>query len=98
MASDWVGIAETTTRDYLRDVENDITRNRKLLAMLQARGRITFNHSGTDMDWKIRFKRAIPKGYADMDTVTFPRRNRHKTAVLGYRGYNSVSRSRSSTS
>lgn len=88
MASDWVGIAETTTRDYLRDVENDVTRNRKLLAMLQARGRITFNHSGTDMDWKVRFKRAIPKGYADMDTVTFPRRNRHKTAVLGWRGYN----------
>jgi hypothetical protein len=85
--ADWVGIAETTIRDYIRDVENDIMRNRKILALLQSRGRITFNHSGTDMDWKIRYKRAIPKGYADMDTQSFPRRNRHKTATLGYRGY-----------
>jgi hypothetical protein len=88
MANDWVGIAETTIRDYIREVEVDVMRNRKWLAMLQSRGRVEFNHSGTDMDWKVRYKRAIPKGYADMDTVTFPRRNRHKTASLGWRGYN----------
>lgn len=85
--ADWVGIAETTIREYIRDVENDVMRNRKILALLQSRGRVTFNHSGTEMEWKIRYKRAIPKGYADMDTQSFPRRNRHKTATLGYRGY-----------
>lgn len=87
MPDNWAGIAETTIRDYIRDVEDDILRNRKLLAMMRAKGRITFNHSGTQMDWKIRYKRALPKGYADMDTQTFPRRNRHKTATLEYRGY-----------
>lgn len=85
--ADWVGIAETTIRDYIRDVEDDVMRNRKILALLQSRGRVTFNHSGTEMDWKIRYKRAVPKGYADMDQQSFSRRNRHKTAVLGYRGY-----------
>src|SRR5262245_45990520 len=85
--ADWVGIAETTIRDYIREVENDVMRNRKWLAKLQADGRVTFNHSGTEMDWKIRYKRAIPKGYGDMDAQVFPRRNRHKTAVLGWRAY-----------
>jgi hypothetical protein len=83
--ADWAGIAETTIRDYFREVENDILRNRKLLAMLQSAGRIKFNQSGTAMDWKIRYKRGVPKGYSDTDTVTFPRRNRHKTATLDYR-------------
>jgi hypothetical protein len=83
--ADWAGIAETTIRDYFRDVEVDILRNRKLLAMLQSAGRIKFGASGTQMDWKIRYKRGTPKGYADTDTVTFPRRNRHKTATLEYR-------------
>jgi hypothetical protein len=87
MAGEWVGIAETTIRDYIRDVEVDVIRNRKILAMLQSRGRVTFNHSGTDMDWKVRYKRGQMKGYSDLDTVTFVRRNRHKTAVLGYRAY-----------
>lgn len=85
--ADWVGIAETTIRDHIREVEIDVMRNRKWLAKLQADGRVTYGHSGTEMDWRIRYKRAIPKGYSDMDSVTFPRRNRHKTAVLGWRAY-----------
>lgn len=84
---DWVGIAETTIRDYFRDVEDDVVRNRKLLALMQSRGRITFNHSGLAMNWKVRYKRGLMKGYGDMDVVTFVRRNRHKSAELGWRAY-----------
>jgi hypothetical protein len=85
--ADWVGVANTTIRDYIREVENDVMRNRKLLALMQGRGRVTFNHSGTEMQWPILYKRATIVGYADEDTVTFPRRNRWKNAVLPYRGY-----------
>lgn len=87
MASTWAGILEVTTEDFIREVEDAIIRDRKLLAMLQARGRITFNHSGTQMNWKVKFRRALPKGYGDLDVQTYPRRNRHKTAKLGWRAY-----------
>jgi hypothetical protein len=58
-----------------------------MLALLKQRGRITFNHSGDLLDWKVRFKRVPMTGYADMDTLTFTRRDRWKTAQLDWRGY-----------
>lgn len=87
MAAPWVGIVETTTDDYIRDVEDAIMRDYKLLALIQSRGNVTFNHSGIQMNWKVKYKRALPKGYADLDVQTYPRRNRHKTAKLGWRAY-----------
>src|SRR5262245_17682091 len=87
MAEDWSRIVNTTIREYIRQEEPNLRRNRKLLAMLQARGRISMNHGGTDMDWKVKFKRAPVQGYADSDTLTFARRDRWKTAVLPWRGY-----------
>lgn len=87
MAGEWSRAVNTTIAKYIRKEEVNILRNRKLLAMLKARGRITFNHSGNYMDWKVRYKRAPVQGYADMDVLTFARRERWKTAQLGWRGY-----------
>lgn len=85
--SEWARIVNTTIHQYVRDVEVNVLRNRKLLAMLKERGRITFNHAGDLMDWKVRFKRAPMQGFIDSDTLTFSRRDRWKTAQLGWRGY-----------
>jgi hypothetical protein len=85
--ADWSRIVNTTIKNYIREVEIDVLRNRKVPAMLKAKGRITFNWSGDGMDWKVRFKRAPMIGYADTDTLTFARLNRWKTAQLDYRGY-----------
>ncbi len=90
MAAEWSRVVNTTIHEYVRDVEVNILRNRKLLAMLMNRGRITFNHAGDLMDWKVRYKRAPMQGYADSDTLTFSRRDRWKTAQLGWRGYAST--------
>jgi hypothetical protein len=87
MVAAWVGIVETTTDEFIRDVEEAIQRNYKLLALLQARGNTTFGHSGVQANWKTKFKRALPRGYADLDVQTYPRRNRHKTAKLPWRAY-----------
>jgi hypothetical protein len=87
MAGDWVEIVETTTSNYLREVEDLIVRNRKLLAMLQARGQITFNVGGKDLDWKVKYRRNVPQGYTDMQTQTYPKFARHKSAKLGWRAY-----------
>lgn len=89
-APDWARIANTTIADYIREEEVNILRNRKLLAMLKDRGRISFNHEGDYMDWKVRYRRAPMTGFADMDTLTFARQNRHKTAQLDWRGYSAT--------
>ncbi len=85
--AEWSRIVNTTIHQYVRDVEVNVLRNRKLLAMLKERGRIVFNQSGDLLDWKVRYKRAPMQGYADSDTLTFSRRDRWKTAQLPWRGY-----------
>jgi hypothetical protein len=84
---DWSRIVNTTIHEYIREEEVNILRNRKLLALMQSRGRITFNHAGDMQDWKVKYKRAPMQGYADNDTLTFSRRDRWKTAQLDWRGY-----------
>ena len=85
--ADWARIVNTTIKEYIRDVEPNVLRNRKVTAMMRAKGRITFNHSGDGMDWKVQYKRSPLSGYADTDTLTFSRINRWKTAQLDWRGY-----------
>lgn len=85
--AEWTGIVNTTIHDFLRTVEVNVLRNRKLLALMESKGRISFNHAGDALDWKVRFKRVPIQGYADMDTLTFSRTNRWQTAQLPWRGY-----------
>src|ERR1700727_3292797 len=85
--ADWSRGVNTTIANSIKGEEVNILRNRKLTAMLKSRGRITFNWAGEHVDWKIRYKRAPMQGYADTDTLTFPRRDRWKTATLPWRGY-----------
>lgn len=86
-AAEWSRIVNTTIHEYIRDVEINVLRNRRVLAMMKDRGRITFNHAGDLMDWKVNYKRSPMQGYADSDTLTFSRRDRWKTAQLDWRGY-----------
>lgn len=88
--AEWTRVVNSTIHDYIRQREENVMRNRKLLAMLKERGRITFGHAGDLMDWKVQCKRAPMSGFADTDTLTFSRRERLKTAQLDYRGYAST--------
>jgi hypothetical protein len=64
-------------------------RNRKLMALMQAKGRVSLDGNfGKDLDWKVKFKRAPLQGFADGDVVSFARRDRFRTARLDWRGYN----------
>lgn len=83
----WSRIANSTIRDFIREEEPNIFRNRKFTALMKKRGRITYNHSGVAMDWKVRYRRAPMVGFADGDTITFSRQDRHKTAAVDWRGY-----------
>jgi len=85
--AEWQRVVNTTISRYLREVEENVMRNRKLTAMLRKRGRVKMNAAGKDLDWKIRYKRAAVQGQADGDTLTFDRKLRHKVATLDWRGY-----------
>lgn len=87
MSTDWARLVETTTDNYLREREVNIMRNRKLLALIESKGRVKLNTSGIKLNWKVQYKRAPLQGFADGDSVTFSRRDRHKTATLDYRAY-----------
>jgi len=85
--AEWSRIVNTTIKKYVRGEEVNVLRNRKLTALLRSRGRLKFNASGEQLDWKVRYKRAPLYGFADADTLTFARRNKWKTANLPWRGY-----------
>lgn len=87
MSNDWARLVNTTTQQYLKDAEPLILRERKLLALLESKGRIKMNSFGTFLDWKLEFKQAPLQGFADGDTVTFARRDRYLTAQLPFRAY-----------
>src|SRR5215471_7594070 len=90
MSAEWARIASTTIHEYVREVEDNIMRNRKLLALMRSKGRITFGHAGDVLDWKIRYKRAPMRVFRESETLTFSRINRWKTAQLDWRGYAST--------
>lgn len=85
--TEWSRIVNTTIHKFIREQEINILRNRKLLALMKSKGRITMNNSGDLLDWKVKYKRIPMVGYADMDTLTFTRKDRWKTAQLEWRGY-----------
>jgi len=86
----WTRIVNTTINDHLKDTEDNIFRNHKLLAMIKAGSRLMYNCSGRKFDWRVRYKRASVTGYADTDTMSFARINRWTVAELDYRGYNAT--------
>ena len=47
--TDFSRVVNTTIETYLREVEVDILRNRKLLAMLEAQGRISTGWGGDEV-------------------------------------------------
>lgn len=87
--AEWARILNTTIHEYVREVEDNIMRDRKLLALLKSKGRITYNHAGDVHNWRIRFKRAPMRIFRESETLTFNRVNRWKQAELGWAGYQS---------
>lgn len=90
MGAPWSRVVNSTIKKYVRDREINILRNRKLTALLKKKGRISFNWSGTAMDWKVKYKRVRLTPFADGDTLEFSRKDRNKTATLDWRGYSAT--------
>lgn len=85
MSLTWNRLLQTTTPLYLRQVEVNIIRNRKVLAMLESKGRIRMKCSGTKLNWRVEYKMPPLVGFADGDTVDFDQRDKFKVLELEYR-------------
>lgn len=86
-ADNWVGILSTTIQSYVRGSTDNTTRRRRILNMLRKNNRITFNHTGTFMQWAVEFKRKHLEGFGEGNSVVFAQTDRYQTATLGWRGY-----------
>lgn len=82
----WAGVVSTTITKHIRKVEPAAVRRRPINAMLQKMGRITYNHSGQDMDWRTTKKRTGLQPLTDMQLNSFGRVNRYDVARLPWRG------------
>ena len=87
MAIPWSRVINSTIKNFIREREVNVLRNRKLTALLKKRGRLSFNWSGTKMDWKVKYRRVRLTPFADGDVLSFDRKDRHKTAEIDWRGY-----------
>lgn len=85
--TEWARIVNTTIRDYLREEEECLSRDRKVWAMAKSKGRVTYNHGGVAVDWKPRYRRNTITTNNGEQTVEFSRFNRHLTASLEWAGY-----------
>jgi hypothetical protein len=83
----WVRDVAMNITKHIRDVEDNVMRKRVLPALFKKKGSISYNNAGNNFDWRVRYSRAPLVGYADADTLTFARRNRHQVATQEYRGY-----------
>lgn len=88
MAGVFSHVASVTIPQFLRQEIDATTRNYKMLAMLQAKGKMSFNNGGTRCEWPVKFKQNIMQSYADRSgALSFPAVNRHKRAVTDWGAY-----------
>lgn len=74
----WPNILNATIAKYFRDNEINILRERILLAMMESKGRISYNNSGTKYNGRVKYKRGSLTPYADSDILSFSRVDREK--------------------
>lgn len=80
-------VASVTIPQYLRQEIDATLRNYKMLALLQAKGRISFNNSGTRVEWPVRFRQNSMRPYSDGSGLQFSRQNRHQRAIVDWGAY-----------
>ena len=83
----YIRIDKTTITNHVRKRMVNIMRNRPLTAMMTEKGRVTYNASGKNLDWRVKYRRNGLQQYGDGQLVQFDRLNRDQVAVLPWRGY-----------
>ena len=87
MADEWIGIVNSTRPKYMKGASDLTIRKRLLLAMLQKRGRIETNHSGTEVRWQVEYSQPPVQTHADGGVVDFSNHDAFKQLAIDWRGY-----------
>jgi len=94
--TDWARTAATTLADHIRDEEQAWMKNYQLGALLEANGRISYNHGGRGMTWPVRYRKHAMEGNTGETPRNFARKNLWKVAALpnkrGYQATDSISK------
>jgi len=77
----------TTITAYVHDETVATMRNRKLLAILNDRGQITFGHGGKNFQWQVQYRQHDLAAYSDGMPLNFSPQNLWVDALLDWRGY-----------
>ena len=77
----------TTLAKHITEVEEAMSRNFAMGALLEAAGRNTFNNGGEGFDWPVQYRHHNIEGNTGETQRNFARRNLWKTASLEFRGY-----------
>lgn len=85
--AEWAGVVNTTTAKFLKGFQDNTLRTRKVVAMLQKKGRLNFNAGGTECQFQVKFKRPPVESYGDAGQLTFNRIDKFRKLVLDWRGY-----------
>lgn len=85
MSVQWNQLLMTTTPQYLRQVQVNIIRNRKVLALMESKNRIVLNCNGTKTDWRVEYKMPPLVGFADGDVADFDPADKFKNPNLEWR-------------
>jgi hypothetical protein len=78
---------QTTMPERIREVEDAAKRNYQIMALLEAGGRISTNHSGEGIRWPVKYKFHKAQAATGENTRNFTPTNLWKHAILDYRGY-----------
>lgn len=79
-----------TAKQYLQGASDLTIRKRLWLSMMERYGRLSFNHSGYDVNWDVQFSEPELETFADGDDVTFGNHRAYKQMTLDWRGYKST--------
>lgn len=87
MSGPWQNVAAATIPQFMRGAIDATYRRYKWLALLQAKGKVTFNNGGSRVERVIKYRQAQLQQYEDGQGITFPKVARHKRAVQDWAAY-----------
>lgn len=83
----WARSLVTTTAEYLPQLEEEMLRNYKFMALLRSKGRISYNHYGRGVTWQIQYKLHPVEGNTGETVRAWTRQNLFQKAELEWRGF-----------
>lgn len=78
-------VVNATITRHLREVEDSCMRNRVAFAMFKKKGRVKYNCSGKDTDWRVKYKIPSSQGYSDMEGVDYAVHEKFLVPALDWR-------------